>query len=62
VAFDELGMTVVDACAMPENTASIGIMRKCGMTWRGRFRHPRAPIDVEHYATDRAGFEAALRA
>lgn len=58
VAFDELGIGVVDACAHPGNAASIGVMRKCGMTHRGRFRHPRAPIDVEHYATDRAGFAA----
>lgn len=56
VAFVELGVDVVDACAVPENTASIAVMRKCGMTWRGRFRHPRAPVDVEHYAIDRAAF------
>ncbi|KIG17007.1 GCN5-related N-acetyltransferase [Enhygromyxa salina] len=40
-AFEALGQTVVDACAMPDNAASIAVMRKCGMTYAGMFNHPR---------------------
>jgi RimJ/RimL family protein N-acetyltransferase len=60
VAFEHHGAPWVDACAVEENLASIAVMRKCGMQPRGRFRHPRAPIEVLHYVADQAGFEARL--
>jgi RimJ/RimL family protein N-acetyltransferase len=61
VAFDEHRVATVDACALSDNAASIAVMRKCGMTRRGRFRHPNAPVDVEHYAVDRAAFAGGAR-
>lgn len=56
-AFFELDQREVDACTMPENAASIAVMRKCGMQYVGRFVHPRATwIEVERYLVDRDTF------
>ncbi len=48
-AFDTLDRSVVDACALPENAASIAVMKKCGMTYAGRLTHPRAHVEVVRY-------------
>jgi RimJ/RimL family protein N-acetyltransferase len=48
-AFKSLGQHLVDACAVPQNHASIRVMVKCGMRRGEMFRHPRAPIDVVRY-------------
>ncbi|MEM6293268.1 MAG: GNAT family N-acetyltransferase [Myxococcota bacterium] len=48
-AFETLDRTVVDACALPENAASIAVMKKCGMTYAGRLVHPRAQVEVVRY-------------
>lgn len=55
-AFDELGRDCVDACADPENAASIRVMVKCGMTAAGRFQHPHAPLEVVRYLVTRDDF------
>lgn len=52
-AFTALDRTSVDACAMPENRASIHVMEKCGMRRLGVFTHPRVPIEVVRYIVDR---------
>lgn len=52
-AFDDLEAPAVDACAMPENTASIGVMKKCGMHYAGTFTHPRGGMDVVRYLVHR---------
>lgn len=48
-AFDTLGEAYVDACAMPANVASTGVMMKCGMKRVGSFVHPRASVVVDRY-------------
>lgn len=58
-AFDALDQPAVDACAHPENTASIGVMIKCSMRRVGTFVHPRVPVEVVRYLVDRAGWLAA---
>lgn len=57
-AFDRLDQPAVDACAHPENAASIHVMVKCGMTPAGTFVHPRAHLEVVRYAIDRATWRA----
>ncbi|MCR9166216.1 MAG: GNAT family N-acetyltransferase [Nannocystaceae bacterium] len=52
-AFGELDRTCVDACTMPENAASIGVMKKCGMHYAGTFVHPRAGFEVVRYLVER---------
>lgn len=52
-AFQTLACDVVDACAMPENRASIHVMRKLGMVRSGAFLHPRGRIWVVRYAMRR---------
>lgn len=39
-AFGALEQTAVDACAMPDNAASIAVMRRCGMSYVGTSSHP----------------------
>jgi RimJ/RimL family protein N-acetyltransferase len=58
LAFDTLGQTSVDACADPRNVASTAVMRKCGMSYAGRFMHPRANIQVVRYLVTRDAFAA----
>lgn len=58
-AFD-LGAAAVDACAMPDNAASIAVMRRCGMNHVGAFVHPRGGMTVVRYLATRADFEAAV--
>ena len=58
LAFVDLAQDTVDACADPRNTASIGVMKKCGMEYAGTFMHPRADIEVVRYLIGRARFEA----
>jgi RimJ/RimL family protein N-acetyltransferase len=53
-AFGPLDQTAVDACADPRNEASIAVMRKCGMTYAGRFLHPIVPLEVVRYIVRRA--------
>lgn len=60
-AFDALQQPAVDACAHPDNAASIGVMIKCGMRRVGTFVHPRVPIEVVRYLVDRAGWRAQGR-
>jgi len=48
-AFETLDAPSVDACAMPDNIASIGVMKKCGMQFAGTFFHPRAGLEVVRY-------------
>jgi RimJ/RimL family protein N-acetyltransferase len=52
-AFAALRHPAVDACAHPDNAASIGVMIKCGMTFRGTFMHPRIPLEVVRYMVER---------
>ncbi len=58
MAFVELGQEAVDACADPRNTASTGVMKKCGMEHVGRFVHPRGKVEVVRYLVRRARFLA----
>lgn len=55
-AFDTLGEPAVDACAHPDNAASIRVLLKCGMRRQGTFIHPRIPLEVVHYLVDRASW------
>ena len=48
-AFETLDTGTVNACAMPENTASISVLKKCGMHFVGTFLHPRGGIEVVRY-------------
>jgi RimJ/RimL family protein N-acetyltransferase len=48
-AFETLGEKQVDACTLPENTPSIRVMVKCGMSYAGSFVHPRIPREVVRY-------------
>lgn len=52
-AFDVLDQPAVDACAHPDNAASINVMIKCGMRRVGTFIHPRVPLEVVRYLVDR---------
>lgn len=52
-AFERLDQPAVDACAHPDNAASIHVMVKCGMQRAGTFVHPRAPIEVVRYLIER---------
>ncbi|PRP96511.1 anhydro-N-acetylmuramic acid kinase [Enhygromyxa salina] len=52
-AFTTLGQTAVDACAMPENAASIAVMRRCGMQYLGMFTHPRVNMELARYIVRR---------
>ncbi|PRQ10079.1 hypothetical protein ENSA7_02850 [Enhygromyxa salina] len=59
-AFGTLDQTVVDACALPVNTASIAVMRKLGMTYVGTFSHPRVTqMQVARYWIHRSGHPSA---
>ena len=60
-AFSTLGVPAVDACAMPDNGASIAVMRKCGMSYIGRFAHPRASLGLARYLVSRASFRSMSR-
>ncbi|MBL9105352.1 MAG: GNAT family N-acetyltransferase [Myxococcales bacterium] len=53
-AFDRLQREAVDACAHPDNAASIRVMIKCGMRPAGTFTHPRIPLEVVRYMVTRA--------
>lgn len=57
-AFTVLDRTTVDACADPENAASIRVMVKCGMKAAGRFQHPLIPLEVVRYLVTREEFAA----
>lgn len=57
-AFDALDQPAVDACAHPDNAASIHVLRKCGMRFVGTFMHPRVPLEVVHYLVDREQWRA----
>lgn len=56
-AFYRLGQPAVDACAVPQNGASIAVMKKCGMTRVGVFDHPRGGLHVVRYLVTRAAFD-----
>jgi len=47
--FGALGCPAIDGCAMPDNAASIAVMRKLGMRYVGMFRHPRADLELARY-------------
>lgn len=59
-AFEQLLHPAVDACAHPDNAASIQVMIKCGMRRVGTFIHPRIPIEVVRYMIERAAWTAAV--
>lgn len=52
-AFDDLEQTLVDACALEDNAASIAVLKKCGMRYVGRFVHPRGGMEVVRYCVGR---------
>jgi RimJ/RimL family protein N-acetyltransferase len=52
-AFATLHHPAVDACAHPDNAASIHVMVKCGMRRVGSFIHPRIPLEVVRYMVER---------
>jgi RimJ/RimL family protein N-acetyltransferase len=52
-AFERLDQPAVDACAHPDNAASIHVMVKCGMRRVGTFMHPRIPLEVVRYLVER---------
>lgn len=52
-AFETLDRDCVDAVALPENEASIGVMKKCGMQYAGRLVHPRGGMEVVRYLVKR---------
>lgn len=54
-AFDTLGGDRVDACAHPDNAASIRVMAKCGMRFVGRHVHPRGGFEVVRHLVARQG-------
>lgn len=58
LAADELRPPWVDGCAMPENLASIAVLKKCGLRWVDNRVHPRAPIEVAFY---RAAVDEVVR-
>ena len=51
--FERSDCPAVDACAVPENAASIGVMKKCGMHYAGRLVHPRGGMEVVRYLVER---------
>jgi RimJ/RimL family protein N-acetyltransferase len=55
-AFGALGEQAVDACTMPENQASIAVMRKLGMEYRGLITHPRVEAKLARYLVDAAAW------
>lgn len=58
-AFDTLGVAAVDACALPDNAASIAVMRKFGMRLVGESAHPLAPqLQVVRYLVTREQWAA----
>jgi RimJ/RimL family protein N-acetyltransferase len=57
-AFDTLDQPAVDACAHPDNAASIHVLQKCGMRFVGTFMHPRVPLEVVRYLVDREQWRA----
>lgn len=57
-AFTTLDQPAVDACAHPDNAASMRVMVKCGMRRVGTFLHPRIPIEVVRYLVERADWRA----
>ena len=58
-AFEQLRHPAVDACAHPDNAASIHVMVKCGMRPAGTFIHPRVPLEVVRYMIERADWTPA---
>jgi RimJ/RimL family protein N-acetyltransferase len=52
--FEELGVPVVVAVAMPENRASIHVMEKIGMTFERAYRLEEEGVDVVKYRLERA--------
>ncbi|KOO47593.1 GNAT family N-acetyltransferase [Priestia koreensis] len=52
--FDELGLNKIHASALARNPASTNIMKKCGMSYEGTFKHHifkwGQPEDSEFYA------------
>ncbi len=47
--FETLELPAIDACAMPENHASIAVMRKCGLREVGLAKHPRVETPRARY-------------
>lgn len=58
-AFETLRHPAVDACAHPDNAASIHVMVKCGMRRVGTFMHPRIPLEVVRYMIERESWTPA---
>ena len=56
-AFETLGESAVDACAVPDNVASTRVMVKCGMKRVGAFVHPRFDVLVDRYLVRRGEAE-----
>jgi RimJ/RimL family protein N-acetyltransferase len=49
LAVDELDVRWLDGCAMPDNLASIAVLKKCGLSYVDRRLHPRVSIEVAFY-------------
>lgn len=58
-AFEQLRHPAVDACAHPDNAASIHVMVKCGMRSVGTFIHPRIALEVVRYMIEREAWPPA---
>ena len=53
LAFDELGLERIVSVALPDNAASVAVMRKLGMRYRGRLHHDGLLLSVhEMHAGD----------
>ena len=51
--FEQLEIPAIDACAVPENHASIAVMRKCDMRYVGLAKHPRVEAPLARYLLER---------
>lgn len=56
-AFDQLGQSAVDACAHPDNLASMRVMQNCSMSEVESFVHPRINLVVRRFLVEREAYE-----
>lgn len=54
--FHDLGLTKIIAKSMPENTASIKVLQKLGMTFKGFFKDPCEPLPMIVYELKKENF------
>lgn len=60
--FGALGLPAIDACAMPENHASLAVMRKCGLRYVGLAKHPRVDTPLARYLLRESEYRELARA